>query len=115
MTAPITTRCRFGLTSTQGAIIKADIEISIPAGVAYAQIYEDIAEPAASSFRAAVRSRLDPSAEDLSILTASAKELGATQGEEFAKGWIQGVLDPKKYRVLEGYAVEALSGAEAVE
>jgi len=91
---------RFGL-GDHTIRLNGDITIQSPEGIPYVEIYNALAEEAATAFKAAMRSRLDPPPKDLSVLSETAKNLRAIHGEIYARAWLEGSLDPMRFRVTE--------------
>ena len=110
MSKIITTRCGVSSGGELASVksIKATIEINVPEGFSYAQLHAELAEQAIDCIRDTIRSRLDPSPSCISELTAAGKELQATKGMEFARGWIQAALDPARYTVSDELVVSLI-------
>ena len=92
---------RFGLGDPTTIHLSGEITIRSPDGIPYTQVYDALAEEAATAFKEAMRSRLNPPPKDLHILSETAKNLRAIHGEKYARAWLEGGLDPMRFKVTD--------------
>jgi hypothetical protein len=100
MNTPRTLTTRFGV-GDEKVSIKGDMEITVPEGMPFTQVYSSMTEQVVEALKSAMRSRLDPSPDDITTLMAIVHKLQATRGAEYAREWIKGCLDPCKYDVSD--------------